>query len=56
MLMFNFVYDYAYAQPELKDEVLRLGGGKHLVLDFSTIGTVPVATRNAIRALVLPEK
>lgn len=54
--MFNFVYDYAYEQPELKDQVLKLGGGKHLVLDYSTIGTVPVATRNAIRQLVLGDQ
>lgn len=56
MLMFNFVYDFAYDQPELKSEVLRLGGGKHLVLEFSTIGTVPVETRNNIRALVLGDQ
>lgn len=56
MLMFNFVYDYAYSRPELRDQVLQLGGGKHLVLTFSTINTVPVETRNAIRALVLPDQ
>lgn len=56
MLMFNFVYDYAYSHPELRNQVLQLGGGKHLDLTFDTISTVPVATRNAIRALVLTDQ
>lgn len=56
MLNFNFVYDYAYAQPELKAEVLRLGGGKHLTLTFDTISTVADDVQHNIRALVLVDK
>lgn len=56
MLMFNFVYDFAYDQPELRDQVLKLGGGKHLVLDYTNVNTVPVETRNAIRQLVLGDQ
>lgn len=54
--MFNFVYDFAYDQPELKDQVFKLGGNKHLVLDYTNVGTVPVETRNAIRQLVLGDR
>lgn len=56
MLMFNFIYDYAYAQEELKEKTLELGGGKKLSLTFDTVSSVPEDKQKAIRAQVLADK
>jgi len=50
MLMFNFVLKYALAQPELNSQVLELSGGS------TDPNSIPDATKNEIRQLVLPDK
>jgi len=56
MLMFPHIYDYAFSQPYLKPEVLRIGNGTALNVTFSNMDKIPVEDQKAIRALVLPEK
>lgn len=50
MMLFNFILPYALAQPELKSQVLQLSGGS------TDPNSIPDATKNSIRALVLPDK
>lgn len=47
--MFPFVYGYALSQPELKAQVVSLGGGQEL----SNPDSADPTTKNNIRALVL---
>ncbi|KAL7271379.1 hypothetical protein RUND412_005869 [Rhizina undulata] len=57
MVMFNYIYEYAYAQPELQDQVLQLSGGQKLEgLTANNISSVPDSTQSQIRALVLPNQ
>jgi len=56
MLLFNYIYDYAWDQPELQQQLLNLRGGSRLYLNPPAINKIPEDTQEAVRALVLPDQ
>jgi len=56
MLLFNYIYDYAWDQPELQEQLLKLRSGSRLYLNSAAIDKIPEDTQEAVRALVLPDQ
>ncbi|CUS12284.1 unnamed protein product [Tuber aestivum] len=56
MLMFPHIYYYAFSQPALTAEVLRISGGVDRNVTFGNMNRTSAADQMAIRELVLPEK
>ncbi|KAL7271381.1 hypothetical protein RUND412_005871 [Rhizina undulata] len=54
MLMFPFIYQYAYSQSALQSQVLALSGGQKLEGD--AVSNVATSTQSQILALVLPNQ
>ncbi|RPA98732.1 hypothetical protein L873DRAFT_1844049 [Choiromyces venosus 120613-1] len=56
MLMFPHIYKYAWSQPDLTAEVMRISNGITPDVGFGNMDKIRVEDQKAIRALVLPEK